>query len=128
MRKTWVAGFIIAAILVVGSLAITTAANSQPEGKISKPLGFCGDVFKIPNGSTVVHLKGGITEIVDKSGKLWLRIADEEVDNISTPYGLQKATKVYQVPSGSFVKGASKDTVEVYAPSGEMILRVVKMN
>jgi len=65
MRKVWVTGVLIAAMLVVGSLTIVTSANSSHEGKISKPLGFCGDVFKIPNGSTVVHLKGGITEIYD---------------------------------------------------------------
>ncbi len=105
-------------------LALLVIASTSPE-KITRPLGFSKNgVFRIPNGSTILHLKG-YTEIYDASGRLWLRIADERVGRVSTPYGPQKATRVYEIPSGSFIKGVSNSTVEVYDPSGNLILRVI---
>ena len=122
MRKMWIIVVLIAAILVVGGLGIVTSANSSHGGKITKPLGFGRNAFEIPNGSTVVHVKG-ITEIYDSSGRLWLKIEDRDVGNVSTPCGIQKATRVYQVPSGSLVKQTSNGTVVYY--HGKVILRVL---
>jgi len=94
--------------------------------KLSKPLGISGNhTFNIPKGATVVHTKDGVTEIYDKYGSLWERFPQEKVDNVSTPYGPQKATKVYELFSGSSVQRASKGEVDIYNPSGEIILRIV---
>ncbi len=116
-RKYVVILAVLLGLLLAGSLAL-----SKHEGKITKPLGFGRNAFKIPNGSTVVHSNGS-TEIYDSSGRLWLRIDDRNAGNVTTPFGVKKATNVFQVPSGSLVKQTSNGTVVYY--HGKVILRVL---
>ena len=80
-----------------------------------------GNGMAIPYGSTIVH-SGNSTEIFDAQGNLWLRI--DKAGYVPTPSGFQKATRVYSLPSGSFIKSTSAG-VEVYH-SGELILKIVE--
>jgi len=111
---------------IVDAAKDTGVVPKEGPEKLSKPLGFSGNyTFNIPKGTTVVHTKDGVTEIYDQSGNLWKRFPHEKVDNVSTLYGPQKATKVYELPSDSSVQRASRGEVDVYGPSGKLILRVV---
>ncbi len=119
-------GAMLAAMLLLSIVFMPVVSAQGADEKLSKPLGFNGNnTFNIPKGATVVHTKLGVTEIYDQSNNIWKRFPQEKVDNVSTPYGPQKATKVYELPSESSVQQASKGEVEVYDPSGEVILKVV---
>ena len=67
----------------------------------------------------------GSTTIVGPDGNLVISVKNSEVGLIPTTRGMFKATRVYQVPSGSFVHGASPDTIEVYDVNGKLILTVI---
>lgn len=117
---------LLAALLLVSVVLVPVVSAQGADDKLSKPLGLSGNnTFNIPKGAKVVHTKVGVTEIYDQSNNLWKRFPQEKVDNVSTPYGPQKATKVYELPSGSSVQQASNGEVEVYDLSGEVILKVV---
>lgn len=59
------------------------------------------------------------------NGDLIISAESSEVALVPTPAGMAKATDVYEVPSGSFVHGASPNTMEIYGPDGQLILTVV---
>ncbi len=119
-------GALLAAMLLIAVAFVPEVSAQGADDKLSKPLGLSGnDTFNIPMGAKVVHTKDRVTEIYDQSGNLWRRLPQEKIDNISTPYGPQKAVKVYELPSGSSVERNSTDEVVVYGPSGEIILKVV---
>jgi len=119
----WLA-ILVLGVMVVFSIGGTAAA---PELKIQKALGVTGgsDVHKIPLGSTITHLPDGSTKVTGPNGKSVISVESSEVGLIPTTRGMARADRVYQVPSGSFVHGASPDTIEVYNADGKLILTVI---
>ena len=125
MMKRIVILTVLLGIILAGSLTLSGLRGRTVKVrtlKVTKPLGFGRNAFKIPNGSTVVH-SNGTTEIYDSSGRFWLRVDDRNAGNITTPFGVKKAANVFQVPSGSFVEQTPNGTVVYYR--GKVILRVL---
>lgn len=116
-------------VLLLGLLVVFSvgATGGTPQLKIQNALGVTDapDVHRIPVGSTIIHLPNGSTEITGPDGKLLMSAQAGEVALTSTPHGMAKADHVYEVPSGSFVHGASPDTIEVYNADGKVILTVI---
>ena len=116
-------------VLILGLLVAFSvgATGGETELKIQKALGVTGapDVYGIPVGSTIIHLPDGSTNIIGPDGMSVISVKSSEVGLIPTPGGMAKATSVYEVPSGSFVHGASPNTAEVYDADGKLILTVI---
>jgi len=118
------------AVLVLGVLVAFSvgATAAPPELKVQKALGVTGgsDVHKIPLGSTITHLPDESTTILGPDGNSVISVKNSEVGLIPTPNGMFKATRVYTVPSGSFVHGTSQNTIEIYDADGKLILTVIE--
>lgn len=118
-----------AIILLLGVLVVFSVGASEgaPQLKVQKALGVTGapDVHQIPVGSTITHLPDGSTTVTGPDGMSVISAQSSEAGLVSTPQGMARATRVYEVPSGSFVHGASPDTIEVYDADGKVILTVI---
>lgn len=116
-------------VLLLGLLVVFSvgATGGTPELKIQKALGVTGaaDIYKIPSGSTIIHLPDGSTTITGPDGGLVISVKSSEVGLIPTPGAMVRADHVYAVPSGSFVHGASPNTIEIYDVGGKLILTVI---
>jgi len=116
-------------ILILGLVVVFSvgAIGETPELKVQKALGVTGppDVHKIPVGSTIIYLRDGSTKIIGPDGTLVICVNSSEVGLIPTPGGMAEATHVYEVPSGSFVHGASPNIIEVHDADGKLILTVI---
>lgn len=124
--KKWRFWLIVVMLGLVVAFSVG-ATVGEPQLKVQKALGVTAarDVYRIPVGSTVVHLPDGSTRIVGPDGQLVIYARRSEVGFIPTPAGMAKATRVYEVPSGSFVHGASSSTIEIHDADGTLILSVI---
>lgn len=120
--RFWLIVLILGLVLLV---VFSVGATGGPTGlQIQKALGVTGasDVHNIPVGSTIIHLPDGSTNIIGPDGMSVISVKSSEVGLIPTPEGMAQATHVYEVPSGSFVHGASPNTIEIYDADGKLIL------
>lgn len=128
--------------LVVCSVGLVIAQDQSKEYVvINAPLSpeEGDDVYSIPPGSIIYHSADGITTVYTPDGKGILTAKDSEASMIPTTTGLKPATKIHQVPSGSFITDEEDfvfyaqdekceltgDTTAVYAPDGKCILTVI---
>ena len=115
-------------VLTLGALAVFSAVALPPQLKIDRPLGVSGspDCYNIPVGSAIIHLANGATKIIGPDGALVAFVTSDEVGFLNTPgHGPARADHVYEVPSGSFVHGASANTTEIYDVEGRLVLTVI---
>lgn len=116
-------------VLMLGLLAAFSvgATGGPPELKVQQALGVteAPGVHRIPVGSTVIHLADGSTTVTGPDGRSVISVKSSEVALIPAPEGMAPATRVYEVPSGSFVHGVSPDTIEIYDADGMLILTVI---
>jgi hypothetical protein len=125
-NRLWLAVLILVVVAVL-SVGATEGAPETTQLKIQKALGVTDapDVHKIPVGSTITHLPDGSTEVTGPHGKLVISVKSSEVGLVATPEGMARADHVFDFPSGSFVHGASANTIEIYNSCGELLFTVI---
>ncbi|MDY6918524.1 MAG: hypothetical protein SVP26_11420 [Chloroflexota bacterium] len=77
----------------------------------------------IPNGSIINHLQNGETSVISPAGKTIYKTSNSRSALVPTPYGLQRASEVYNVPSGSRIETCGETTRIFY--DEELILTIV---
>jgi hypothetical protein len=125
MHKILKLGFVILLVLCMAIIMVGPTMADDGYTKIQD--GFTVDPSQhgvsIAQGSTIYHLANGVTDVYSVNGEFELEAMDSEANTVSTPDGLEKATFVYNVPSGSHIT-AQRNVCQVY-DSGIIILTVV---
>jgi len=119
---------IVLLLIMVFGITQSVVAESNDYVKIYK--GFSVDEksngYRIPEGSTIYHSKNGITEVLSPDKQRILKVKESETVTIKSPGGTQKANRIYEVPSGTYIDNRG-DTVYFYL-DGELILTVIDQN
>lgn len=128
MKKLHLVG--IVALLLIGLLAwgIGPAfAQGEDYKKIDKSLSPLegDDVHSIPVGSVIYHLPNGITEVRGPNNELVFKARDSEASLVTTPFGPQRATHVFEVENGSLIDEAVKGEITRVYKDDVLVLTVV---
>jgi len=106
----------IIALIAVLMMAVPAAGNNEGFTKVNKSFSIGSDEgYRIPEGSVVRHLSNGTTQVSRPDGSLVLKTKNSEVPMVSTPSGPKKATHVFGVPNGSWIKEVDDKTTKVYS-------------
>lgn len=128
MKRLHLIGIVV--FLLIGLLTWgigPVLAQGEANEKIDKPLSPLegNDVHSIPIGSTVYHLPTGITKVYGPDKELVLTARDNEASLVTTPFGPQRATHVFEVPNGSLIDESSGDEITRIYKDDVRVLTVV---
>jgi len=116
---------VVALLSIVSVLSFTSPAVAQDKDSKGPPSGFSVDQgdHKIPRGSTIRHLKGGMTEVQGPDNSLVLRTKDSDSSMVHTPSGTVRSTHIFNLPSGSEIENKGNET-DVYQ-DGAVMLKII---
>lgn len=118
----------ILALIAVPIMSLPAAADDSGFTEVNKSFSIDSDEgHRIPEGSTVHHLRDGITKVFGPDKSLILKAKDTESSEVNTPNGPKKATHVFGIPNESRIKQTAKGVLEVYQ-GDSIVLTIIDEN
>jgi hypothetical protein len=119
---------IVALMLVISIIFPATPISADAPSIEMNHFGFSLDSTRlglpVETGGTIHHRSDGVTEVYGKDGKLESRIIDSEAEMVTTPFGLKRATEIYNLPNLAKINYDPKLTT-IYSAEGLTIVTIL---